>query len=91
MSRSGRIPINVVEQLSEQYRCPMIVLWAIHDARETFTVVTYGKTKALCRHAADMAKKLTRAILQSEVVPAETQPLDMPDQPAIFERRSTND
>lgn len=86
MTRPGRIPIKAAELLSEQYKCPVIVIWAIHDDRETFTVTTYGETKALCRHAADMAKKLTRAILQGEVVPAETQPLDMPDRPAIFER-----
>lgn len=84
MSR-GRIPIKDAERLSDKHNCPIIVIYAIEDNGDRFTVTTYGKTKALCQHAADLGRKLAKAILDGEVVPATTEPLDVPNGPAIFD------
>lgn len=81
---SGRIPIGAARKMSEQYDVPMIVLYAIHPNGKEFTVTTYGATKKLCRHAADIGKKLAKAIMDAEVVPAEVEPMDVPDAPTIM-------
>mgnify|MGYP001563289097 CR=1 FL=1 len=80
----GLIPIKAAERLSEQYNCPVIVIYAIEDTGDRFTVTTYGKSKALCRHAADLGRKLAKAILNGEIIPAEKEPTDVPNEPAIF-------
>ena len=84
----GKIPIKAAERLSDQYDCPMIVIYAIHDNGQRFTVTTYGKTKAMCRYAADLGRKFAKAILDREVEPAETEPLDVPNEPTIFQSRT---
>jgi hypothetical protein len=62
------IPIKAAEKLSEQYNCPIVIVYAVLDGGEQFCVTSYGKSKALCRHAADLGRKLAEAILDGDGV-----------------------
>lgn len=70
--------------MAKRHNCPVVLIYAIEPEAESFTVTTYGQTKALCRHAADLGRKFSQAVLGREVEPAMTEPLDVPDDPAIF-------
>ena len=63
----------------------MVVIYAIHDDGKMFTMTTYGKSKTLCRHAADLGRQFARAVFSSKVEPAEEEPLDVPSEPTIFQ------
>lgn len=81
----GKIPIKAAERISDQYNCPMVIIFAITQDGENFNLTTYGATKALCRHAADIGNKISEAIMNSKIEPSEKEPLDMPDVPMIYE------
>ena len=85
MRGSRVVPIADARRIGEKRKCPVVVIWAIEDDTSRFTVTTWGKTKKLCRHAADLGKKLTDAILNSDVQPAASEPLDLPDEPTIWQ------
>lgn len=86
MKVPGRIPIGDARELSRKHGCPIVVVFAIHPDRETFTVTSYGATKKLCRLGADYANKIAEAVLDAQVKPAEVEPLDLPDAPVVWER-----
>lgn len=81
MTPRGKIPIAEGRRLSEKYKAPMLVVFSLHDGGDTFNVMTYGETKALCRHAADIGNKIAEAILGSKIAPAETEPMQLPNVP----------
>lgn len=82
----GRIPIKAAERLSEQYDCPMVLVFSIHPDREHFTVTSYGQTKAYCRLAAGYADKLADAILSGSISAAlQAEPKHLPDVPMEWE------
>lgn len=84
MSAPGFIPIGDARALARSRGVPVVLIFAIHPDQEHFTVTTYGATKKLCRHAADLGRQLSAAILDGSVSPAETEPLDLPEAPAIL-------
>jgi hypothetical protein len=84
MSKPGRIPIKAAERISKAHDCPMVVIFAIQDDGQEFCVTTYGETKKLCRHAADLGRKISESILDGRIAPAESEPTDLPDVPTEF-------
>jgi len=77
----GKIPIREGARLCKKYRCPVIVCFAIEADGERFTVMTYGETKKLCKHAADLGKKFAEAVMGGTVAPAPIEPTDLPEEP----------
>ncbi len=84
MAKTGRIPIKAAEQLAYDYDCPVIVVWALDGNGDAFCVTTYGKSKALCRHAADIGRKISQAIMGGDIVPSQEEPTDLPNVPAVW-------
>ncbi len=80
--RKGRITIKAAERLSEQYQCPVVIIFGIESGGDGFAVTTYGKSKALCRRAGDIGKKIADKILDRTIVPAAAEPMDVPNVPA---------
>ncbi len=87
MSKPGRVPIKAAEHISDAYKCPVVIVWALEGNGSSFCVTTYGKTKALCRHAADIGRKISEAIMDGSITPAQVEPLDLPNVPTIFESK----
>lgn len=81
----GRIPIREARTLSEQYQCPAVIIFAVHDGGERFTVTTYGATRKLCRYAGDLGGKIARAILGGDISPAPAEPMGVPNVPMIWD------
>lgn len=85
----GKAPVKSVERIAEQYDCPAVIVFAPHDGGNQFFMTTYGKTKALCRHPADLGKKFADAVLNGTVAPAAAEPQDMPSEPTVWDGRSS--
>ncbi|HEV3312433.1 MAG TPA: hypothetical protein VG815_18125 [Chloroflexota bacterium] len=75
-----KIPIAEGKRLSEKYKAPVVIVFTILDGGDTINVMTYGQSKALCRHAGDLGKKITEKVLDGTIVPEQTEPLDLPDE-----------
>ncbi len=88
MANRANIPIKAAEDISKTYDCPVVIVFSIEGNGNTFGVTTYGRTKALCRHAADLGKKFSEAVLNGTVEPAQVEPMDIPDEPTQWEGRS---
>ncbi len=82
---ASRIPIKAAERISEQYDCPMVVMFALNENAERFHVVTYGKTKALCRHAASIGEQIAQKVLAGDIAPVADEPLNLPNTPTVWE------
>jgi hypothetical protein len=80
-----RMPIKAADRISDEYDCPIVIIFALRGNGDTFSVVTYGKTKALCRHAADIGNKIAEAIMGGEIIPAQIEPTHLPDVPTAWE------
>lgn len=78
----GKIPIAAAERLSKQYNCPVVLVFAIEETGDRFTITTYGKTKGLCRHAASLGEQFASAVFSQQVAPTEVEPKHLPDVPA---------
>ena len=63
-SDTGKIPVKAAEKLANEYDCPIVLIFAIHDNGDKFCVTTYGKSKALCRHAASLGKQFSEGIVR---------------------------
>lgn len=88
MSKPARIPIKAAERLSKDYGCPVVVVFSLEGNGDTFGMTTYGASKALCRHAADLGKQFCEAVLNGTVAPSPIEPLDIPDKPMQWEGES---
>jgi hypothetical protein len=83
--KRGTIPIAEGRRLSEKYDAPVVITFTILDNGDTFNVMTYGASKALCRHAASLGKQISEAILNGKIAPAKEEPLELPDIPIEWE------
>jgi hypothetical protein len=81
----NKIPIAEGKRLSEKYDAPVVIVFTILDRGETFNVTTYGATKALCRHAADLGEQITHKVLSGEIVPSEVEPMHLSNEPTEWE------
>ncbi len=81
MTKRGKIPIAEGERLSAKYKAPIVIVFSLHDNGDTFNVMTYGQSKALCRHAASLGEQIAQKILNGEIAPAQDEPLHLPDEP----------
>lgn len=77
----GKIPIGEGRKLAEKYNAPIVIVFSLHDGGDTFNVMSYGQTKKLCRHAADIAGKIADKVLDGSISPAEVEPVHLPDVP----------
>ncbi len=88
-NESGVIPISDARRIAKERRCPVVVIFAIEEDTTRFTVTTYGKNKKLCRHAADLGRQFSKAIMQTDVAPSQEEPMDLPDEPTVFRPDAT--
>lgn len=72
----GIVPISDVRSIGEKRNCLGVILYAIEPKGETFTVTTWGKNRPLCKHMADIGKRLADCIFDGTVEPAATEPPD---------------
>ena len=57
-----RIPITAAKKLAAEQDADVVIILAWNQRLNMSHVVTYGKTVAQCKHAADYGNKLKRAI-----------------------------
>jgi len=82
----NRIPIKDAERISKDRKCPMVIVFGIHDDGERFTITTYGATKKLCKLAGEYGKRLAHAIYEvAELIQVE--PEGTPEEPLVLEGR----
>lgn len=77
----ANVPIKDAERISRERNCPVVIIFTLEGNGESFGVTTYGKTKALCRHAADLGKKISQKVFSQEITPAQQEPKELPDIP----------
>ena len=82
MGKRSKIPVSEGEKLSKKYDAPIVIVFTILDRGDTFNVMTYGASKALCRHAASLGVQFSKAVLERGVIPEPTEPENLPDVPA---------
>lgn len=63
----GAIPIGDARRISEDRKCPLVVIFGIEANGDRFTVTSYGATRALCRVAAQYADKIAEAVLSGKI------------------------
>ncbi len=80
-----KIPISEGERLSKKYKAPIVIVFTILDNGNTFNVLTFGASKPLCKHAADLGKKIADKVLNGEIVPSQEEPIDIPNVPTNWE------
>lgn len=85
MPRPKKIPIREAEGISQRHSSPMVVIFALNETGDRYNLVTYGKTKKLCRYAASLSEQIADAIFKGRIVPAQEEPLHLPDKPTQFE------
>lgn len=64
----GRIPIAAAQRLSETYKCQVVVVFAIEEGGDRFTVTTYGATKKLCKLAAGYGDQIAQKVMDATIV-----------------------
>lgn len=79
-----KIPINAARKISMQHHCPLVVIFGISEDKEHFVITTYGATKQLCKLAASYGEQIAQAVLDGTVSAPQTEPLDMPEEPAWY-------
>ena len=79
--RNGIIPVSTARRIAKESKSPCIIIFAIEESGEQFTITTYGQNKALCKHAASLGKQFAQAIFDKTVAPLATEPDDLPDFP----------
>jgi hypothetical protein len=87
MSKRGKIPIAEGERIAKKYDAAMVIVFSLLDRGNTFNVMTYGRTRALCRYAADIGSKIADAILDGKIVPAQIEPKHLPEVPMEWEQQ----
>ncbi len=85
MSKRGKIPISEGKRLCTEYAAPIVICFTLHDGGESFNVMSYGATKALCRHAASLAEQMAKKIFDGEIAPVQDEPMNLPDVPTQWE------
>src|SRR5690348_4886550 len=77
----GLIPISEGKRLATEYRAPVVIVFSIHDNGDSFNVMSYGMSRALCTHAASLAKQISEKVLNGEITPAAEKPAGLPEEP----------
>jgi hypothetical protein len=77
----GKIPIKDAEKIAKARDCSMVIVFGMHENENRFTVTTYGKSKALCRLAADIGSKISEGILGGDITAEQKEPTHLPDEP----------
>ncbi len=80
-----KIPISEGKRLSEKYKAPIVIVFTILDNGDTFNVMTFGASKALCKHAADLGKQIADKVLSGDIAPLQEEPMDIPNVPTNWE------
>ena len=80
----GKIPIGDARRISRERACPMVLVFGIEEGGERFTVTTYGATKKLCKLAASYAEQFADAVMKGSVFAPEFEPVELPEEPAMF-------
>jgi hypothetical protein len=83
--KRSKIPIAEGERLSKKYEAPIVIVFAIQDKGDTFSVMTYGASKALCRHAASLGNQITEKVLSGAIAPEEVEPVHLPVAPTNWD------
>lgn len=83
--KRGKIPIKAAERVSEQYDCPMVIIFGIERGGKEFCVTTYGQDRSLCSYAATLGEQITEAILKGKIRPVFRDSLDKPEVPMEYE------
>jgi hypothetical protein len=79
------IPIKDAEEISKRRGCPVVIIFGIDAIGDRFTVTTYGRSRKLCRHAADLGKKFSASVLNGTVTPAPAEPMQLPNAPTRWD------
>ena len=74
----GVIPVSDAKRIGKDRSCPIIVIFAIEELGNRFTVTTYGRTKKLCKLAASFGEQFSTAVLNGTVEPPQTEPSNCP-------------
>jgi hypothetical protein len=85
--KRGKIPIAEGKRIAEKFDAPIVVVFSLLDGGDTFNVMSYGQTKALCRHAASIADQIAKKVLNGQISPAPKEPTELPDAPTEWEGR----
>jgi hypothetical protein len=78
---SSKIPIAEGRRISEKFKAPVVIVFTLLDNGDTFNVMTYGATKALCRHAASLGNQIADKVLNRDIEPEQIEPVHLPDEP----------
>jgi hypothetical protein len=89
MSKRGKIPIAEAQRIAEKFGAPIVIVFSIHDGGNSFNVISYGQSKALCRHAASLGDQIAQKVLNGEISPVTTQPMNLPDVPMEWDGKKT--
>lgn len=79
--KRAKIPISEGKRLSKTYDAPVVIVFTLLDGGDTFNVMTYGATKALCRHAASLGEQIANKVLSGEIAPEQAEPTHLPNVP----------
>ncbi len=85
---AGKIPIDDAKRIARERNCPVVIIFGIAGPDgETFEIATYGETKKLCRHAADLGKQFAMAVFDGTVTPSAIEPKHLPDEPTQWDAK----
>ena len=78
----GVIPVCDVRDIGKRRKCPVVVVFAIEETGDRFTVTTWGRNRELCQVAAGFGEDIRKAIFGGTVEPRLT-PDGLPDEPTV--------
>jgi len=88
MSKRAKVPIAEGQRLSEKYDAPIVIVFTLLDKGETINVMSYGASKALCRHAASLASQIADKVMNGTIAPTQIEPTHLPNEPMEWEGKS---
>lgn len=77
--KPGIVPISDVRSIGKKRNCLMVLLFAIEEDAERFTITTWGKTKKLCTLAGSYGEKIRNGIMSGKIAPPLRAPIDIDD------------
>jgi len=83
--KRGKIPIKAAERVSEQYDCPMVIIFGIERGGAQFCVTTFGEDRSLCSYAATLGEQIAEAILKGRIKPVFRDIIGKPEAPMEYE------
>ena len=79
--------VAALRDFGAKFDRPVVVTFALHPNGDEFSIISYGKTRKLCKLAASFGKQIADAINAGHIAPPPAEPSGEPEHHATWVRK----